>query len=295
MKPGKYYDRAEGRPLDEADGCPWPAWADPPRGGRFARGPQGVLVFLPADRVSREDKYAQGVFDAEADESTPFHQMRLRETLHLLERWASEAKPPERLLDLACGTGAFLEAVGRRFPQAERTGLDLSLRALEAAAARNPSAEFVLADGRGSPFATGYFDAVLLNNVIEHLPDPASLIGEAARVLAPGGCLVLSTPSRYRLENLLRVARGNPVVFMSRDHVTEYSVGQVEELLRQAGFGLLEVRGPARKPGRRTLRNTLSGALLKPVLRGGLSLCGSHHVLESTAFFLARREPSVER
>ena len=57
----------------------------------------------------------------------------------------------------------------------------------------------VWADGRALPFRDGAFDHATCWEVIEHLPDPARLFGEAARVLRPGGCLVLSTPMAWGL------------------------------------------------------------------------------------------------
>jgi len=50
------------------------------------------------------------------------------------------------------------------------------------------------------PFAAGSFDVIVSLETIEHLLDPDELLAEARRVLAPGGCLVLSTP---RLDSFL--------------------------------------------------------------------------------------------
>lgn len=69
------------------------------------------------------------------------------------------------------------------------------------------------------PFPNDRFDSVLLTDVLAHVPNPGALMGEIARVLKPGGCLVLTTPfiywlseypheyyhpSRFALENLCR-------------------------------------------------------------------------------------------
>lgn len=291
MIQGKYFDRSEGRPLGESDGCEWGRWVEGREGPLFGRKRDNLFVFLPAAVVKANDKYAQGVFDVAEDESTPFFQMRLGATLGLLEQVGRAIAPNRRLLDVGCGRGALLEALRTRMPQLELTGIDLSIAALDEAAFRVPSAEFALADAREMPFVSGYFDVALMGNVLEHVGDPLSLLTEIARVLRPGGGLILSTPSRYRLENLVRIVMGKQPQFMSQDHVTEYSVGQVEELLQRAGLKTLDVSGLGQRPGRRTLRNTSARLLLKPVLRTFLSAIGSRHVLESTAFFLAQRMP----
>ena len=53
--------------------------------------------------------------------------------------------------------------------------------------------------GRPLPFADGSFDTILLSDVLEHLPDPAACWSEAARLLAPGGKLILNVPFYYQL------------------------------------------------------------------------------------------------
>lgn len=57
----------------------------------------------------------------------------------------------------------------------------------------------VWADGLALPFAAASFDSVLCNEVLEHVPEPARLFAEAARVLKPGGTLVLTTPQTWGL------------------------------------------------------------------------------------------------
>jgi len=288
---GKYFDWDAGRPLGEADGCEWGKWVEARGDEVFGRKSDNLFVFLPVAVVESNDKYALGVFDAAADESTPFFQMRLGVALDLLEQHGNAFGTSSRLLDVGCGRGALLEALQRRLPRLELTGIDLSLAALEEASCRVPSAEFVLAEGQTPPFSAGYFDVAHMGNILEHVGDPVSLLTGIVQVLRPGGGLILSTPSRYRLENLIRIVMGKRIQFMSQDHVTEYSVGQVEELLRRAGLRTLDVRGAWRRPARRTLRNTLTRSLLMPMLHAFLFAIGSRHVLESTAFFLAQRGP----
>jgi SAM-dependent methyltransferase len=55
----------------------------------------------------------------------------------------------------------------------------------------------VQADATAPPFLPGVFDVAVAVNVLDHLADPTVAIGEAHRVLAPGGTLVAATASRH--------------------------------------------------------------------------------------------------
>jgi len=133
------------------------------------------------------------------------------------------------------------------------------------------------------PYATNYFDLVICNNLWEHVPDPLHLLSRIAKILKTDGCIIISTPSRYRLSNLLNVLRGKPVNFISKHHVTEYSVGQVIEQLRYGGFGISKIFSKPIKMW------SIKTRVAKSILSGIVLLFGSHHQLESTVFYLARR------
>jgi SAM-dependent methyltransferase len=63
----------------------------------------------------------------------------------------------------------------------------------EVAERTRTDAEFVTFDGRRLPFDDGAFELVFCKQVLEHVEHPRELVGEAARVLAPGGHLAGST------------------------------------------------------------------------------------------------------
>jgi SAM-dependent methyltransferase len=71
---------------------------------------------------------------------------------------------------------------------------DLSLPMLAARRAA-PERPRVVADGQMLPFRDGAFDGVFCVNVLEHAPEPATLVAEAARVLSPGGKFLAITPN----------------------------------------------------------------------------------------------------
>jgi SAM-dependent methyltransferase len=91
-----------------------------------------------------------------------------------------------RVLDVGAGTGALTAALRDAAPRAEVTALDPSSAMLRVAHDR-AGATVCLADAARLPVASGSVDAVLLAYVLFHLADPAAGVGEAARVLRPGG------------------------------------------------------------------------------------------------------------
>ena len=96
-------------------------------------------------------------------------------------------------LDLSCGPGKltrrFVDAPGGR----EVFGLDLSRAMLAQARVAAPGAVLVRADAADLPFEDGVFGGVANMAALDLYPDPARVVREAARVLAPGGRWVGST------------------------------------------------------------------------------------------------------
>lgn len=94
-----------------------------------------------------------------------------------------------RVLDVGCGTGAL----GRFKPSSGMVifGVDVD-RGVVAEATRFEDASVVDLDAAPLPFGDSFFDAVLARDILEHVVDPGALTSEIARVLAPGGTLVVS-------------------------------------------------------------------------------------------------------
>jgi SAM-dependent methyltransferase len=102
------------------------------------------------------------------------------------------------LLDAGCGRGCtFLYR--RRLPSVRVVGLDMSPYARD-----NPNLDCqVRGNLEALPFPNASFDAVLSTHVAEHLAHPEAAFGEMARVLRPGGQLLLLTPNRRHYVPLL--------------------------------------------------------------------------------------------
>jgi SAM-dependent methyltransferase len=90
-----------------------------------------------------------------------------------------------RVLEVGCGTGHWLALL--RQQGAVAAGLDASAEMLAVAAAKVPSSDLRQGWSTRLPWTDGSFDRVLFVNAVHHLDDRPASVAEAARVLAPGG------------------------------------------------------------------------------------------------------------
>lgn len=287
----KYYDIENRRPLAVGDGCPLDEWLAGQGGARSAFHPRDFPVFLAPAEIAKSDEYSDGDPYAAAEgleKWTASQNRRHRMTLRLPEEALRSSSGTTCILDVACSAGVITSEVSRSFPDAELYGIDNSLLAIEAASEAHNEIEFAVGDAYRLPYAPESFDVVVLNNIWEHVPDPLRLLEGIKRVIKPGGHVIISTPSRYRFRNMVRVCLGLPVVFMSKLHVTEYSVGQVLEQLRFAGMDAKLVDEPLQGPAGGMLR-FVAFKLAVPIVRATLRLIWSHHSPEETVFYLARK------
>jgi len=140
-----------------------------------------------------------------------------------------------RVLDVGCGSGWFSEMLaGRGFAV---TALDIGADSLKRASKRMEKkrrrVSFVLGDVYRLPFADCGFDAVVASEVLEHLERPSDAVMELVRVLRPGGCVVVSTPYRERIETVLCIHcnRKTPV----NAHLHSFDESDIETMLGRSG------------------------------------------------------------
>ena len=112
----------------------------------------------------------------------------------LIRPGAFDVRGCKRILDAACGNGRYSRFLLRQADaDAQLTSFDLSPRMLLRARARLRSERVTqaVADLTRLPYADAAFDAIVCGWVLEHLPDPRLGLHELARVLQPGGKLLL--------------------------------------------------------------------------------------------------------
>jgi malonyl-CoA O-methyltransferase len=159
----------------------------------------------------------------------------------LLEHLDPMTLKPRRIVDLGCGTGAHLEALGRRYPGAEVIGIDFSAAMLAQARARAPwwrrfargGARLVRADAERLPFASQCADFAF-SNLALHWCDPQAFFAEAARMLSTGGLLLFSTLGPDTLRELREAFRAADAAPHVHPFIDMHDLG---DALVHAGFG----------------------------------------------------------
>ena len=110
-------------------------------------------------------------------------------------------RPGTRLLDAGCGTGGFLRFALDSGAPGPVCGVDIASAAIDFARGRVPEAQLHVAAVWELPFEDEAFDLVVMNDVLQHLPEHAigRSLDELRRVIAPAGALLVRTNGARRL------------------------------------------------------------------------------------------------
>ncbi|MBA4135734.1 MAG: class I SAM-dependent methyltransferase [Opitutus sp.] len=131
---------------------------------------------------------------AEVEDRMWYFRALNRRIAHFLGRGGLAPGQPARVLDAGCGTGGLIKDLRSAFPAAEVLGLDFSPRACELARIRT-GAEIVQGSITELPFPDASFDAVVSADVVCQVEDGARALREFARVVRPGGTVVVNVPA----------------------------------------------------------------------------------------------------
>jgi SAM-dependent methyltransferase len=160
---------------------------------------------------------------------------------------AVAAARPTRILEVGCGWGELAEWVGRE-TGAEVVAVDLSPRMVELARERGVDAR--IGDVQALPFADGEFDVAIAAWMLYHVPDLDRGVAELARVLRPGGRLVVATNSRFHLLELRELVGSGPSTLkFSREDGDEHLGRQFAQVARVDLDGRLEFADRAEVEG----------------------------------------------
>jgi 2-polyprenyl-6-hydroxyphenyl methylase/3-demethylubiquinone-9 3-methyltransferase len=173
-------------------------------------------------------------------------------------------RPIVRVLDVGCGAGFLANRLAER--GFDVTGLDAS-RASLAVAARHDvtrTVHYDVGDAYHLPYGDASFDAVCAMDFLEHVGDPARVIAECSRVLAPRGTFLFHTFNRTFLSWLVVIKGVEWFVKNTPKDLHVHSFFRTPEEVRgmceESGLVLAEVRGQ--------MPDVLSWAFLRMLVTG---------------------------
>ncbi|MGN6089020.1 MAG: class I SAM-dependent methyltransferase [Actinomycetales bacterium] len=157
-------------------------------------------------------------------------------------------RPPERVLEVAAGTGAVARELVAALPRASVTATDLNPAMVEVGLARVPTATWLQADALALPWPEAVFDAVVCQFGVMFFPDRVAGLQEMARVLQPGGVLVVSTwgpleqhePGWLVTRAVTKALGGEPPFLRSIPH-GYHDRAQIESDVEAAGLELVSL------------------------------------------------------
>ncbi|WP_045225671.1 bifunctional 2-polyprenyl-6-hydroxyphenol methylase/3-demethylubiquinol 3-O-methyltransferase UbiG [Methyloterricola oryzae] len=168
---------------------------------------------------------------------------------------AMAALEGQRVVDVGCGGGILSEGLARC--GAEVLGIDLSADLLDVAdlhglesgvpvAYRKISAEALAAEQPGA------FDLVTCMEMLEHVPNPASIVNACARLVKPGGMVFFSTLNRNLKAYLLAIVGAEYLLRMipkgTHDYATFIRPSELVHWGRQSGLDLVSMEGVSYNP-----------------------------------------------
>lgn len=205
----------------------------------------------PAE-LARFDRIAATWWDP-AGEMAPLHVMNPVRVKYV--ETAAGGLDGKRTVDVGCGVGLLSEAMAAR--GAKVLGIDLAEEVLKAgqrhAEASGAAVEYraiaaeALADER-----PGAFDLVTCMEMLEHVPDPASVVAACARLVRPGGTVVFSTINRNARAYALAIVAAEYVMGLlprgTHDYAKLIKPSELDRWARAAGLETADVRGIAYHP-----------------------------------------------
>ena len=210
-----------------------------------------AITNVSAAETAKFDKLAATWWDTEG-ESRPLHDLNPVRLNYIAERVTLKSA---RVLDVGCGGGILSEALAAA--GADVTGIDLASRVLDVARLhlhesnlqvdyREISVEALAAE---MPAA---FDAISCMEMLEHVPDPGSVIAACATLLKPGGRLFLSTLNRTPLAFGAAIVGAEYALNLLPRGTHHYAQfirpSELAAALRAAGLELKDLSGLAYNP-----------------------------------------------
>ncbi len=185
--------------------------------------------------------WGKGTASLDWKSSTSF---RLRQALATL----TELKAGAKVLEIGCGAGQFIRAIKKNRPDLECYGCDISQNALEAAKQANDGVIYNLSEQKGTSYASGFFDAVLIFDVLEHVDDPDAMLAEINRVMKTGGVFYCFVPCEgdflslwHWIKKIIK-EKGHELTKQYAGHINYFSRRSLFDLFKKNNFSVIRAR-----------------------------------------------------
>jgi 2-polyprenyl-6-hydroxyphenyl methylase/3-demethylubiquinone-9 3-methyltransferase len=220
-----------------------------------------MSVNVDPQEIAKFSELAHRWWDPES-EFRPLHQINPLRLDWIDQRASVRGK---RVLDVGCGGGILSDAMARR--GADVLGIDLSSKALRVASlhaleANTPSVQYreISAEALAAE-SPSEFDVVTCMEMLEHVPDPLSVVSACAALVKPGGWLFFSTINRNPKSFLFAIVGAEYILKLLPKGTHEYAKfikpSELAGYCREAGLDVTESCGLEYNP--LTRRYWLSG------------------------------------
>jgi 2-polyprenyl-6-hydroxyphenyl methylase/3-demethylubiquinone-9 3-methyltransferase len=208
------------------------------------------------EEIARFGKLAARWWDPDG-ESRPLHDLNPVRASYVADRVNLRGA---RVADVGCGGGLLSEALAKA--GARVTGIDLGDKVIEIARLHmhesrleNPSLDIdyrVQSSAELASVEPESFDAVCCMELIEHVPDPAALVSDLARMVKPGGVVVMSTLNRTPVAFGAAILGAEYIMRMlprGTHHYAQFlKPSELGRLMRHAGLEIDDVSGLGYNP-----------------------------------------------
>jgi len=160
------------------------------------------------------------------------HKMRI-------QRLTGFLKGRGAVLDYGCGNGSFLVRAAAAIPNVEFIGYEIG----DTYQITHPAERVTIVQGKPEDLfdALPTCEAMIMNHVIEHLPDPFSIVSSLAAKLLPGGHFDGQTPNAASLEHRIFGRRWSG--YHAPRHTVVFSAAGLRTMFERAGFEDISVKG----------------------------------------------------
>lgn len=151
----------------------------------------------------------------------------------------------DQLLDLGCWDGFIMEQIIKTGKVKKVVGVDNSKSAVKMAVKKGLDVKLIDSVEHRLPWKNNSFDCILAGEIIEHVYDVNSFIEEIARVLKPGGSLIITTPNLASFGARITLLTGkipwmmeNELLSQSAGHIRYFTFDTLAKIVGKYGFSL---------------------------------------------------------